>query len=174
MDCRLLGWPEDELRLELDHERFAYAGKFVMTATGKAVAESDGELVGAVAFNRDRTDDACWWLRWVTVRRDRRGEGLGSRLLDFTAERVLERGEAVRIAVNNPFAYEAAYKAGFGYTGQETGLAELVLERPADRTPAAYRAGLAVFEARDGLSDAEAAFLAGRDDTVPSLLAAER
>lgn len=170
MDCRLVGWPDDGPRLDLDHERFAYAGKFVMTRTGKSVLEADGEVLAAVAFSPDRTDDAVWWLRTVTVRRDRRGEGLGPRLLDDTAGRLLDRGEAVRIAVNNPFAYEAAYKAGFGYTGEETGLAELVLERPAGRSAGAYRDGLDAYRGRDDLSVAERAFLAGREGTVPPLV----
>lgn len=171
MECRVVGWPDNGPSLDLDHERFAYAGKFVMTRTGKTVAEEGDEPLAAVAFSRDRTDDAVWWVRIVTVRHDRRGEGIGPLLLDFTAARLLERGRAVRIAVNNPFAYEAAYKAGFGYTGEETGVAELVLERPDDRDTEAYRAGLDVYCARDGLSAAEREFLAERDGTVPPLLA---
>ena len=171
MACRLVGWPDDRPRLELDHERFAYAGKFVMTRTGKAVLEADGELVAAVAFSPDRTDGDVWWLRTVTVRRDRQGEGLGPRLLDFTAERVLERAKAVRIAVNNPFAYEAAYRAGFGFTGETTGLAELVCERPSDRSDQRYREGLDRFRAREDLPDAHRSFLDGRDGSaVPPLV----
>ena len=167
MRPRLVGWPEDGPRLRLDHLRFAYAGKFVRTATGKAVLEDGGEVVAAVSFGPDRAHDDRWWLRVVTVRDDRQGEGLGPRLLDFAAGRVLERCASVRIAVNNPFAYEAAYKAGFGFTGEETGLAELVLERPAERSPDRYAAGLDRFRERSSLSDAEAAFLDGRPGTVP-------
>lgn len=174
MECRFVGWPDDGVTLDLDHERFAYAGKFVMSRTGKAVAEADGNVLGAVAFDRDRTDDAVWWLRIVTVRRDRRGEGIGPRLLDFTADRLLDRAAGVRIAVNNPFAYEAAYKAGFAYTGERTGLAELVLERPADRSAECYRAGLEVYRDRDERSPAEAAFIAERGGTVPALVGRER
>ncbi len=174
MECRLVGWPDDGVTLDLDHERFAYAGKFVMSRTGKAVAEADSEVLAAVAFDRDRTDGAVWWLRTVTVRRDRRGDGIGPRLLDFTAGKLLTRSAAVRIAVNNPFAYEAAYKAGFGYTGERTGLAELVLERPAERSAEQYRAGLEVYRNRDEQSPAEAAFLDGRDGTVPPLVGRER
>ncbi len=169
MRCRVVGWPADGPRLELDHREFAYAGKFVMTRTGKAVVEADGEVLAAVAFGPDRTDDELWWLRIVTVRRDRQGEGLGPRVLDFTAERVLERADRVRIAVNNPFAYEAAYKAGFGYLGDETGLAELVLERPSERDDAAYRDGLAEFADRERLGDAERAFVEARGGTAPPL-----
>ncbi len=210
MECRLLGWPDDDPTLHLDHRRFAYAGKFVVGGTGKAVlvddgaersradapdatgasgaddgasaddgsgsvdapaAPGDGEVVAAVSFSRDRTDATTWWLRVVTVRRDRRGEGLGPRLLAFAADRLLDRGSTVRIAVNNPFAYEAAYKAGFAYTGERTGLAELVLERPADRPASTYREGLSAFRSRDDLSDAETAFLDARVGSAPPLAA---
>jgi GNAT superfamily N-acetyltransferase len=170
VEFELLGWPPDGPTLSLDHQRFAYAGKFVMSATGKAVVRgADGApgdeatTLGAVAFNEDRTDPATLWLRYVTVRADRRGDGLGARLCAFAARRADERGyERVRIAVNNPFAYEAVWKAGFGFTGEETGIAELVCERPGDRSPAAYRAGLSAFEGRDDLTDGERTFLAER------------
>jgi len=170
MACRIVGWPEAGPRLDLHHEAFAYAGKFVMTSTGKSVLERDGERLAAVAFSRDRTDESVWWIRTVTVSRDRQGEGLGPRLLDFSAERLLDRGRSVRIAVNNPFAYEAAYKAGFGFRGDETGLAELVLERPNARSQAAYRDGLDRFRGRSALNEEEGAFLSGRDETVPPLI----
>ncbi|MFC7177541.1 GNAT family N-acetyltransferase [Halosegnis marinus] len=142
-----------------------------MTNTGKAVirggesdpdSEFDESVLAAVAFNEDRTDDRTLWLRYVTVRADRRGEGLGPRLCDAVAERALARGyDRVRIAVNNPFAYEALYKAGFGFTGRETGIAELVLERPAETSRSRYRDGLDRFRERD-LGDDERAFLDGR------------
>ena len=205
MDPVLLGWPPDGPTLRLDHRRFSYAGKFVMSNTGKAVVrEGDGEgggpgdphrrgdggagndggggeyadgVLAAAAFNEDRTDPSTLWLRYVTVRADRRGEGLGPRLCAFVTARAAERGyDRVRIAVNNPFAYEALYRAGFAFTGEETGLAELVLERPAggpaaDRSAATYRDGLQRYRDRDlELSAAEAAFLerrAGADPPVP-------
>ena len=154
-------------RLDLDHERFAYAGKFVMTGTGKAVATEAGSVVAAVAFDRDRTDEDTARIRYVTVRVDRRGEGIGPRLLDVTATSLLETHERVRIAVNNPFAFEACYKAGFGDTGERTGLAELVLQRPGDRSAATYHDGLATFRERDDLSDAERTFLDEREDGDP-------
>ncbi|MFB6118449.1 GNAT family N-acetyltransferase [Halosegnis sp.] len=159
-------------QLRLDWRRFSYAGKFVMTNTGKAVLRDgppgDGEfdegVLAAVAFNEDRTEPAAAWLRYVTVREDRRGEGLGPQLCAETTERLLARGyERIRIAVNNPFAYEALYKAGFGYTGWTTGVAELILERPADRDPSRYRAGLDRFRDRN-LTDAERQFLADRTE----------
>jgi GNAT superfamily N-acetyltransferase len=165
-EYELLGWPADGPTLRLDHERFAYAGKFVMSSTGKAVVREDGTLVGAAAFNEDRTDPATLWIRYVTVRKDRRGEGLGARLLAFVAERARERYDRVHIAVNNPFAYEAAYKAGFGFTGDETGVAELVCAVPADRSPERYRAGLDIYRERD-LSDAETDFLDARVGADP-------
>lgn len=181
MECVLLGWPSDGPTLRLDYRRFAYAGKFVMTNTGKAVVrdpsdrpseggtngsgESSGaametdtgydeDVLAAVAFNQDRTDPATLWLRYVTVRSDCRGEGLGPRLVTFVTDRATDRGyDRVRIAVNNPFAYEALYKSGFAWTGDETGLAELVLERPTTRAPvrfsSRYRAGFERFLERD-------------------------
>ncbi|PSP48205.1 GNAT family N-acetyltransferase, partial [Halobacteriales archaeon QH_7_69_31] len=172
MERRVLGWPPDGPTLRLDHRRFSYAGKFVMTTTGKAVLrdpsagsdrEYDDAVVAAVAFDADRTDPDTLWLRYVTVCDDRRGEGLGPRLCAFVVERAADRGyDRARIAVNNPFAYEALYRAGFGFTGRETGLAELVLERPTDapagRPAAAYREGLDRFRERD-LPEAAAAFL---------------
>ena len=180
MEVVVLGWPPDGPTLLLDYRRFSYAGKFVMSNTGKAVVRDPGEtsdreyddaVLAAVAFNDDRTDPSTLWLRYVTVRDDWRGEGFGPRLCRAVVEAAADRGyERVRIAVNNPFAYEALYRAGFAFTGEETGLAELVLERPADR-PAdrdadAYRAGLDRFRARE-LSDAETDFLDGRRGADP-------
>jgi hypothetical protein len=157
MDVRVLGWPGDDATLRLDYRRFGYAGKFVVPATGKAVlresppdlppveeplpptldtGDFDHEVVAAVAFSPDRTDAATLWLRYVTVRRDRRGEGLGPRLCAHVTRLAHGRGyDRVRIAVNNPFAYEALHKAGFAWTGRETGLAELVLEHPPPEGP---------------------------------------
>ena len=202
MEPRLLGWPEDGPTLRLDHRRFSYAGKFVMSNTGKAVIQTperaergespesskpsasselserptppghapnaagayDTAILAAVAFNEDRTDPDVLWLRYITVRADRRGEGLGPRLCRFLARRGADRGyDRLRIAVNNPFAYEALYRAGFSFTGEKTGIAELVLERPAvgpaaDRTGTTYQGGLDAYRTRD-LSAAERAFL---------------
>ncbi|WP_324661803.1 GNAT family N-acetyltransferase [Haloarcula sediminis] len=166
MEFALLSWPEDDHPLRLDYREFAYAGKFVMTSTGKAVVGDDG-VVAAAAFDADRTDPETLCIRYITVRRDRRGEGLGPRLLRFVRERAGERGyRRVTIGVNNPFSYQAAYRAGFAFTGAETGLAELTLEWPGDRSQAQYRAGLAVFRQRD-LSADEDAFLAEKLDSEP-------
>jgi GNAT superfamily N-acetyltransferase len=176
MEYAVCGWPEDGPTLRLDYREFAYAGKFVMSATGKAVVRDpertsegkwDEEIIAAVAFNADRTDSRALWLRYITVRADRRGGGLGARLAAFITERALARGyERLRIAVNNPFAYEALYKAGFGYTGRETGLAELVLEHPLERSRSAYQAGLDVYRDRD-LTEDEEDFLKSRIDANP-------
>ena len=192
MEYALVGWPDDGPQLRLDHREFSYAGKFVMSNTGKAVARAEcaeagtegdestetgteGELLGAIAFNEDRTDPATAWLRYVTVRRDRRGEGIGARLARFASDRLEVRGyDRVQIAVNNPFAYHALHKAGFGYTGERTGIAELVLSRPGERTRETYQSGLDAFRERDDLASEEREFLdakseAGPPDVIPAL-----
>lgn len=167
MEPELLGWPPDGPKLELDHRTFSYAGKFVMTNTGKAVVRADGEVRAAAAFNEDRTDDSTLWIRYITTHTDYRGEGLGPRLLGFVRERARERGyDTVRIAVNNPFAYEACYRAGFAYTGRETGIAELVLEAPTERTRTGYQEGFDAFRERD-LGDSERSFLARKRGADP-------
>src|SRR6056297_3584918 len=105
MEFVVLGWPPDGPTLRLDYRHFAYAGKFVMSNTGKAVvretsdretgpalAPSDGDddagdydagIVAALAFNADRTDDATLWYRYVTVHSAAKGRGLGPRLAGF-------------------------------------------------------------------------------------------
>ena len=189
MEFALLGWPASGPTLRLDFREFSYAGKFVMSNTGKAVARDpsgpradpptvDADIdraepgseddpfergvVAAAAFNADRTDPGVLWIRYITTRHDRRGEGIGARLAAFVADRAERRGyRRCRIAVNNAFAYHALYKAGFVFTGRETGLAELVLERPGQRDAATYQCGLDVFRT-DGerdLSADERAFL---------------
>ena len=187
MDFAVLGW--EDVAFRLDHRQFAYAGKFVVPSGKAAVLAPDAPpietqpapregyacgIVAAVSFSADRTDAATLWVRYITVRSDRRGEGIGPRLLCFLADRAPTREyERVQIAVNNPFAFEAAYKAGFAYTGASTGLAELVCRRPAgplervgddeangdndeaptdladDRSGSAYREGLDVYRQRD-------------------------
>ena len=171
MEFALLGWPEDGHPLRLDYREFAYAGKFVMTSTGKAVAGDDG-VVAAAAFDEDRTDPATLCIRYITVRRDRQGEGLGPRLLRFVRERAAERGyDRLTIGANNPFSYQAAYRAGFCFTGEEAGIAELTLEWPGERSRRRYQEGLAVFRERD-LSEDEASFLAAKlDDEPPDVVA---
>ncbi|MCD2204359.1 GNAT family N-acetyltransferase [Halobacterium sp. KA-6] len=178
MQYAVLGGPDDGPTLRLDWRAFSYAGKFVMSNTGKAIAfegaplaertnwppaarDADdpvADIVGAVSFNDDRTDSGTAWLRYVTVREDRRGDSIGARLCAFAADHLLADHERVKIAVNNPLAYEALHKAGFGFTGEETGIAELVLERPCADRAARYQDGLDVYRERD-LSEEEAAFL---------------
>lgn len=171
MEFEILGWAADEPTLDLDHRSFSYAGKFVMSSTGKAVVRDDGEIIAAVSFNEDRTDPEHTWLRYLTVRADRRGEGIGSKLALAVRERIIDRGYTqVSIAVNNPFAYEALYRAGFGYAGRTTGLAELVLCYPTDRTASLYRAGLEVYRERSDLDPAERDFLdANREGNPPAV-----
>ena len=168
MEYRMLGWPADGPTLELDYREFSYAGKFVMSGTGKLVARDEGVTVGATAFDEDRTDSSVLRIRYVTVRRDRQGEGIGTTLLERTRAAARERGyDAVEIAVNNPFAYEAAYRAGFGYTGTSTGIAELVLTAPAPDADR-YAEGLRAFADRDlELSGDEAAFIERKLDAAP-------
>lgn len=184
----VLGWPDDSPRLDLDHERFAYAGKFVTGRAGIAVTRADatdseegrpadrgeGDVLAAVSFSPDRTDETTLRLRYVTVREDRRGERLGPRLCVFVARRARERGyDRVAIAVNNPFAFVALYRAGFGATGEQTGLAERVLVSPdpTDRDPAAYRAGLSAFAERDLPAEARAFVERRRAGEPPAVVA---
>ncbi|QHS16197.1 GNAT family N-acetyltransferase [haloarchaeon 3A1-DGR] len=134
------------------------------------------DVVAAVAFNPDRTDPSSLWIRYVSVHTARRGEGLGPRLIAELVQRVRERDsdadavDRIRIGVNNPFAYEALYKVGFAFTGRETGVAELVLERPvdapADRDAGTYRSGLDVYRTRDR-GEPETSFLAERVGSDP-------
>ncbi|MGM0399548.1 MAG: GNAT family N-acetyltransferase [Halobacteriota archaeon] len=166
MEFEFLGWPADGPTLELDWRRFSYAGKFVMSNSGKAVASADGDIIGAIAFNEDRTDDDRCWIRYVTVREDWRGEGVGTKLTAFAADPLLDRYATIRTGANNPFSYQSFYKAGFGFVGETTGLAELVLERPAQRSTARYRAGLERYADRD-LSDAERTFVEDHLDASP-------
>ncbi len=174
MEFEVRGWSGSGPTLDLDHERFAYAGKFVMSGTGKAAVCDGGDLIGAAAFSPDRTDESVLVVRYITVRRDCQGEGVGPRLLRYVADCADDRGfGTVRIAVNNPFAYEAAYRAGFVYEGDETGLAELVLVDSDGGVPSAetYRAGLAVFADRDLPPAAEAFVDRHRDSDPPTPVA---
>lgn len=148
-----LGWPEEAPTLALDHRRFSYAGKFRMSNTGKAIAvtgengrDETAGVLAAVSFNADRTEPTRAWVRYVTVRADRHGEGIGPRLIAAVRDRLAEsRFDRLRIAVNNPFAYLALSRAGFADVDRETGLAERVLEWPADRSPERFHAGLEAF-----------------------------
>lgn len=197
----ILGWPDDGPTLRLDYRAFSYAGKFAMSNTGTAVLRTvDGrdpaphwtpdrdlpdsvdpasftrDVAAAVAFNADRTSPETLWLRYITVHVALRGDGLGPRLVRGLLKPAADRGfSRVRIAVNNPFAYEALYKSGFAFTGRETGFAELVLERPVTSSEprgadqGTYQDGLDRYRGRGlaKLSDAEQAFLAAREGAAP-------
>jgi len=156
MEYALVGGPDSGTTLRLDYRAFAYAGKFVVGAPGKAVlrtsdgspavpewepdeplpptveaSEFDDDVVAAILLvgpNRPRL------LSPPIRHRPRRAPrwGLGPRLIDRTVARLAADGyDRVKIAVNNSFAYAALYKCGFAYTGENTGIAELVLERSA-------------------------------------------
>ena len=202
MEFTVLGAAGTGASCRLDYRAFAYAGKFVTGDTGKAVLETgdgsaaapawtpdrsvpetvdpadfDESVVAAVSFSPDRTDPTCCRLRYVTVHTARRGDGIGPMLIRRTVHWLADAGyDQIRIAVNNPFAYEALYKCGFAYTGEQTGLAELELARPAATVAATradagrYRAGLRQFCDDDTeRSDAERTFLRSRlDDTDPA------
>ena len=147
---------------------------------GLSESEFDDEILAAVAFNADRTDSRTLWLRYLTVRRDLRGSGLrlGPRLAAFITACAADQGyDRVRIAVNNVFSYQALYRAGFGYTGRETGIAELVLDRPTEEPAATsterYQEGLDLFRQREGVSTAEREFLAAHEDSEPPVRIAD-
>jgi len=143
------------------------------------VTESDfaDNILAAIAFSPDRTDPSTLKIRYLTVRDDLRGDGsqLGPQLVAFLTSRAAAAGyDRIAIAVNNAFSYHALYKAGFTYTDRETGLAELVLDRPIGEPAVAsqprYQRGLDVFREREGLSTAETEFLADHGDAVPPRL----
>lgn len=166
MDFSIRGWPEEGPTIELDWRSFSYAGKFVMSNTGKAVVTRDGTILGALSFSEDRTDSNRAWIRYVTVRDDVRGRGIGARLTAFGVARLRSRYDRIRIGANNPYSYEAFYKAGFGYTGERSGLAELVLEVPSERPPRRYQRGHARYLQRD-LEPEVRDFAIGRIDGGP-------
>ena len=172
MEFELRGWPGDGVSLELDYREFSYAGKFVVGDTGKAVLTEGDDILAAASFSPDRTDEATARIRYVTVRDDRQGDGLGPKLLARLRVALREQGyEQIAIAVNNPFAYQAAYRAGFAWRGDETGLSELVLFTPGDRDPASYRAGFRLYLERDTRSETERDFIdAHMDETPPPVV----
>jgi len=178
MEFELLGSESAGPTLRLDHEHFAYAGKFVMSSSGKTVAREDGEILGAVAFSEDHDDSETVHLRYVTVREDRRGKGIGPRLLRYTA--ALLRGDIpaepptydeVLIAANNPIAYRACYRAGFGYIGEQTGIAELLLAyRPETQDAARYEEGLRSYAERSLPAEQSNALQRFLDEGLPVMV----
>ncbi len=171
MHVEVLGWPDDGVTLDLDHREFSYAGKFVMSRTGKAVVTHDGDYLAAVSFSEDRTDADGMWIRYITVRRDLRGAGIGSRCGTALRHRFERAGyETVRVAVNNPYAFEAMSRAGFGFTGETTGIEALRLAStvPPEKR---YQAALSQFDGRRDLEHGEREFLErARQRGPPSII----
>ena len=160
MEFELLGWSDEGTIIALDHQEFSYAGKFRMSASGKAVLREHGTILAAASFSADRSDEKNVWIRYLTVKTDRTGERLGSRLAATLQCWLLDKQyECVSIAVNNPFAYVACYRAGFAWTGNETGIAELVLSHTAPRSISAYQEGLNRFSDKRTLTDAELSYV---------------
>ncbi len=134
----------------LEEEKFSYAGKFMMKDTGKIVCKIEDEIVAAASFNFDRNDKKIAWVRYISVRKDKRLKGIGHSLIIYVTEKIIgEFPDCVRVAVNNPIAYNAFYKAGFEYTGDEVGLCELILEYPKNQTDRMYGKGAKIFECRN-------------------------
>lgn len=169
MEIEILGWPGDGVSLQLDYRRFSYAGKFVMSTTGKSVGRKSGNIVAAASFSEDRSDEETMWIRYLTVRDDKRGEGYGSELAADTTRRIeCKNYSQVKIAVNNPYALKALTKAGFGFTGQSTGIAELVLStniNPADQ----YQSALRHFKEYSHLSSSEQEFIRDEMNDIEQL-----
>ena len=144
---------------------------------GVAESEFADGVLAAITFSPDRTDPSTLKIRYLTVRDDLRGDGqqLGPQLVAFLTSKAAAAGyDRIAIAVNNAFSYHALYKVGFTYTDRETGLAELVLDRPigepAVASQSGYQRGLDVFREREGLSAAEIEFLSDHSNAVPPRL----
>lgn len=161
------GSPAGGPAVSLDHTEFRYAGKFQMTTTGKALLIDSNSCIAITAFSTDRSCDNRIWLRYVSVHDDYQARGVGPRFLRTTTTTLLDQVKSIRIAVNNPFAYVAAYKAGFVYTGEQTGIAELLLDHPGIRTTESYLAGLEVFRDADHLSSVEQSYLEEKHAGAP-------
>lgn len=138
-----------------------------MTTTGKALLFDANTCIGITAFSFDRTCETRIWLRYVSVHDDYQGRGIGPRFLRTTAVELLDEGESIRIAVNNPFAYQAAYKAGFVFTGEQTGIAELILEHPGIRSNEMYLEGLNTFQDASHLSPREQSYATEKHTEAP-------
>jgi len=172
MEYEVLGFPSDEPTLTLNWRQFSYAGKFEMSNTGKAVLKEAGEIVAAAAFNADRDRSTQGWIRYLTVRNDWQGKSLGPKLVGCVTETLLDREyNQITIAVNNPIAYRALYKAGFHFTGEKTGIAELILSYPGQRTLESYVDGLKRFEDRQ-LPESQESLLADwlAETSVPEIV----
>lgn len=119
--------------LELPHQQFPFAGKFGRRQTGTAILSEEGELVGAIAFSPDRTDETTCRIRYLAVRRDRQQEGIATDLVaTFTDWAVDGEFERVCIAADTPYAAVAVARAGFAYTGEVAPRGEVVFCYPGD------------------------------------------
>lgn len=168
MEFAVVGWPNDGATIDLDHRQFAYAGKFRIGSYGKAVAMDIDTVLAAAAFDPDRTDQTILRIRYITVRDDHRGEGIGPRLLAFISDRAHNRNfKTVAIAVNNPYAFVAAYRAGFADTGSTTGIAERVLSTAVDIDRQQYHDGLSWFLEQSRLNARERAYIDEKQSTGP-------
>ncbi|ERH07624.1 MAG: hypothetical protein J07HN4v3_03270 [Halonotius sp. J07HN4] len=173
------GATDDARAVESDNKPAIDTESESLSSLPDGIEESDfvDNILAAIAFSPDRTDRSTLKIRYLTVRDDLRGDGqqLGPRLVAFLTSKAATAGyDRIAIAVNNAFSYHALYKAGFSYTDRETGLAELMLDRPIDKPAVAsqsgYQRGLDVFREREGLSTAETEFLAAYDDAEPPSL----
>ncbi len=121
---------EDDV-LTVSHETFPFAGKFGRRATGTAIGLRGDEIVAALSFSPDRTDETCCRIRFLAVRRDRQREGLATTLVrEFTAWALSEGYETVRISIDSPFAAVAVARAGFVFTGDTAPRGEVVFRYP--------------------------------------------
>jgi len=167
----LLAGPTGDATLDLDHREFPLAGDFVQPR-GVAVArepsgEGDPNVVAATAFDPDRAADDTARIRAITVRANRRGEGIGARLAAFTRAALHGRGwDRILIAVATPVAYHALHKADFADTGETTGLRERLLLHPPPDAPVPYATGLRWYLDHDP-AFAERAFVAERAAASP-------
>ncbi len=118
-------------RLMLDHEEFSYAGKFRLPTKKVVARECDGDIVAVLSYDEERGSDAAR-IRYLSVRDDRQQEGVAAELVERASDRLLDDYPAVRISVNNPYAYEAVHRAGFGYSGDTGPRDEVVMGRPSD------------------------------------------
>jgi predicted acetyltransferase len=149
MEFVVMGDLEGGPSIFLEEKKFSYAGKFVMKDTGKIVGKIEGDIIAAASFNFDRTDKKIAWIRCISIRKDKRREGIGHNLILYITKKIVGGVPVcVRVAVNNPIAYDTFYKAGFEYTGNEVGLCELILEYPKNQTYDMYRKGAEIFENR--------------------------
>jgi len=170
---------DDAPAVESDDETAADTDPESVASLPDGVEERDfaDEVLAAITFSPDRTDSSTLKIRYLTVRDDLRGDGkqLGPQLVAFLTSKAAAAGyDRIAIAVNNAFSYHALYKVGFTYTDRETGLAELVLDRPigepAVASQSGYQRGLDVFREREGLSAAEIEFLSDHSNAVPPRL----